>query len=78
METKVTKSDLIKKHLSKKKSITSWEAITLYKATRLSSIIHTLRKRGYQITTKDITQKDTNGNNCTFAKYVLVSQPKKS
>jgi hypothetical protein len=73
-----TKIELIKKHLTKKKNITSWEAIIQYKATRLSAIIHTLRKRGYDIATQNIQSKDANGNTCTFAKYVLVSLPQKS
>jgi hypothetical protein len=73
-----TKGAKVLAHLLKRKSITSWDAITLYKATRLSAIIFTLRKNGYGIATKDITQKDVNGNNCTFAKYVLTSLPKKS
>jgi hypothetical protein len=75
---KLTKKSLIIKHLHEKKHITSWEAITLYKATRLSAIIFTLRKKnGYNIATKDITIKDSLGNDCTYAKYVLVSLPKK-
>ncbi len=60
----------IKKHLLTKKSITSWDAIMLYKATRLAAFIHCLRKEHWIIETKEITQKDTNGNDCTFAKYV--------
>lgn len=75
---KVTKQSLIQKHLTKKKSITSWEAIMLYKATRLSAIIHGMKKRGYDIVTKSIKSKDVNGNDCTFAKYVLISTPKKN
>lgn len=75
--TLVTKSDQVKKHLLSKKSITSWEAITLYKATRLSAIIFNLRNSGWDIATNDITQKDVNGNNCTYAKYILVKPPVK-
>jgi hypothetical protein len=73
---KMTKSEAIKKHILKKKSITSWDAIMLYKATRLSAIIHCLRKKGFNIATKDVKSKDINGNDVTFAKYVLVSSPK--
>jgi len=72
----VTKGAKVLTHLLKKKSITSWEAITLYKATRLSAIIFILRKNGYGIATNDITSRDTNGNSCTFAKYILTSLPK--
>jgi hypothetical protein len=72
-----TKIEQVKKHLLKKKSITSWEAIILYKATRLSAIIHSLRKIGYGINTTQIRSRDVNGNDCTYAKYVLVSHPNK-
>lgn len=73
---KKTKANLVKAHLIKKKHITSWEAITLYKATRLSAIIFNLRKGGYKITTTPLTTKDSNGNSVTYAKYILVSEPK--
>jgi hypothetical protein len=36
----------------KKKPITSWEAITQYRATRLADIIFKLRGRGFNITTE--------------------------
>ena len=42
METKTAK---VLEHLKKFKTITSWEAIQLYKATRLSAIIFNLRKK---------------------------------
>ena len=74
---KQTKTQQILKHLQKRKSITSWDAIMLYKATRLSAIIHTLRKKGLHIVTTAIKSKDVNGNEVTFAKYVLNSTPKR-
>jgi hypothetical protein len=39
----------VKIHLMNKKSITSWDAITLYRATRLSAIIFNLRRQGMNI-----------------------------
>lgn len=72
---KVTKSKLVLQHLLKKKSITSWEAIEMFSATRLSAIIFTLRKRGYGIATKDVTMKDKYGNKGFYAKYILTSMP---
>lgn len=36
-------------HMQKKGSITSWEAIENYGATRLSAIIFNLKEEGYQI-----------------------------
>lgn len=43
------KSRLVREHLISGKSITSWEAIQLYRATRLSAIIFNLRKDGLNI-----------------------------
>ena len=66
------KSALVKGHLIQKGSITSWEAIQEYGATRLSSIIFNLRKAGYNIITQDIAFTDRFGNSGTYAKYVLI------
>ena len=65
------KIEKIRKHLLKKKNITSWEAITLYRVTRLAAVIHKLRDDDWNITTKMITKKDDNGESSTFAKYIL-------
>lgn len=75
MQTKIA---LVKKHLLKKKSITSWDAIIQYKATRLSAIIFLLRKNGWDIATNNVTTKGADGKTTTFAKYVLISHPLKS
>lgn len=40
-----TKTSLVLKHLKNRGSITSWDAIERYHATRLSSIIFNLRKK---------------------------------
>jgi hypothetical protein len=69
----LTKHQRVKNHLIKKGSITSWDAIQLFSATRLSAIIHTLRKRGLDIVTKDIRIKDKYGNTSTYAKYKYFS-----
>lgn len=74
---KKTKASLVKSHLLKRKHITSWEAIMEYKATRLSAIIFNLRQSGYDIATVPFTTKDSNGNTVTYAKYKLMSMPKK-
>jgi len=46
---KVNKYEQVKKHLLKRGKITSWEAITKFRATRLSDIIWKMRNRGYNI-----------------------------
>ena len=57
-------------HLRTYGTITSWQAIQCYGATRLASIICDLRKRGYNIETQTRIEKDRNGNTCQYAVYV--------
>jgi hypothetical protein len=74
METKtkkVTKTQQILDHLKKGNPITSFMAIHLYGATRLSAIIFTLKERGYDITTERLSRLDSNGNLCHFVVYKL-------
>jgi hypothetical protein len=47
-----TKIQLVLKHLQENKKITSWEAINLYRATRLSAIVFNLKERGHLISTE--------------------------
>ena len=56
------------KHLQKRKTITSMEAIEQYKATRLAAIIFDLRRR-YNIDTIMIDDVDIYGNKVRYAKY---------
>lgn len=63
MESKTRK---VEAHLQKYGTITSWEAILEYKATRLSAIIFNLRKK-YDIATLMMEGND----GCRYAKYVL-------
>jgi len=46
-----TKTKKVANHLISKKNITSWDAINLYKATRLSAIIFNLKEKGFIIET---------------------------
>ena len=69
---RVNKSQLVKEHLLNHGSITSWDAIKLFGATRLSAIIFNLRKDGYNIITQDIAYTDRFGNTGQYANYVLV------
>lgn len=75
METKkTTKSAEVLKHLKSGKSITSLEAINLYGATRLSAIIHRLRKRGFDIVSVSERKLDRYGKVCTFSRYRLCTK----
>lgn len=74
---RISQSDMVKRHLNKRGSITSWEAIKLYGCTRLSAKIYDLRNEGYQIETEHVTKKNRYGYHVTFAKYLLKKLPKK-
>jgi hypothetical protein len=69
---KISKHQRVVNHLKKKKTITTWQSIELYGATRLAAIIHNLRKLGHEILTKNVEGKDRFGNKCTYAKYVFI------
>ena len=63
---------MVKEHLQKYGYITSWDAIELYGATRLSAIIYILRhKQGYDIETEKVKGKNRYGNISNYANYIL-------
>lgn len=69
----MSKTTKILEHLKSHKTITSWEAINLYRATRLSAIIFNLKKR-YNIQTvmqMDVTE---NGRLYHYAEYVYLGE----
>ena len=67
-----TKTAKVKEHLMSGKSITSWEAIQLYRATRLSAIIFELKNRhGLTIGSETIVDGDTR-----YSRYYLIADPK--
>lgn len=55
----------IKKHLQKKGSITSWDAIIKYQATRLSAVIYLLKNRDGMLIDSVRQSKD----GVSFVKY---------
>jgi hypothetical protein len=65
-EANMTKIDAVYLHLKKHKHITSWEAIKLYKATRLADIVYKLKAQGFKIVTLMVE-----GENTRFARYFL-------
>ena len=67
----MTQTEAIRIHLQEHGSITSWDAIMEYGATRLSSIIFNLKKEGMPIHTrvKDVTTKF--GRHTQVAEYIL-------
>lgn len=68
----MTKIDSVMNHLIEHRCITSWDAIRLYRATRLSAIIYELKHhRGMNISTKLMQGKDEEGRTYPYALYVL-------
>lgn len=72
---RISKTQRVIEHLLKRGSITSWDAIKLYGATRLSAIIFNLRDRGYEIDSVYLDGKDRFGNSSRYVNYVLKGQP---
>lgn len=72
MSAENTQKALILKHLQQFKSITSWEAIEFYGATRLSAIIHLLRQEGHLITSQNERGRNRYGHPVKFVNYVYT------
>lgn len=70
----MTKTQKILNHLREKGSITSWEAIQEYGATRLSAIIFELKKKGVKIETEMTNFTDNYGDTWRYAKYKYISE----
>ena len=73
----MNKTKAIMLHLEEFGSITSWEAIKEYGATRLSAIIYNLRhKYGMNIRTEDVEFTDRYGNKSKFGNYIYEKKEK--
>lgn len=69
----MSKTKAVLLHLEEFGSITSWEAIKEYGATRLSAIIYNLRhKYKLNIISEKVEFIDRYGEKSNFAKYVLI------
>lgn len=69
-----TKTNQVRDYLEEHGSITSWDAIKLFKAIRLSSIIFDLRKKGHLIESEWQTSIDENGRVSRYVKYNLIKK----
>jgi hypothetical protein len=67
----MSKVHKIANHLLEHRSITSWEAITLYRATRLPAVIFLLKKRGYKVTSVWETSVNSEGEKSRYVRYRL-------
>ena len=72
---KMNKTKAVLLHLQENRTITSWEAIKEYGATRLSAIIYNLRhKYNLNITSEEVEFIDRYGNKTSYAKYILLDK----
>ena len=62
MKEKINKSKEVLKHMMIHGSIDSWQAITKFRATRLSGIIFNLKAKGYIIK----TYRNDDGHSVTY------------
>ena len=76
METKrgvseMSQCEMVLYHIKKYGSITDSKAVFDYSIMRLGSIIHILRKQGYNIKTNMTTGKNKFKKSVTFATYTM-------
>lgn len=69
---KVTQQDRVLRYLKDNGSITSWEAIKEFGATRLSAIIYNLKKKGYDFGEEWVSTVNRYEEPVTFKKYILL------
>ena len=70
--SKITLQDRVLQYMKENGSITSWEAIREFGATRLSAIIYNLRyKEGLNIISKNVNGKNRYGDPVSYARYYL-------
>ena len=67
----MTQTEKVLRHLKKFGSITSWEAIMEYRVTRISAIIHELRRAGYVIDSTLVIATDKDGKKIKYTRYTL-------
>ena len=67
----VTKTQKVLDYLKKGKKITSWEAITKFRATRLSARIFNLKEKGYPIKSELVYDVDSDGEPIKYSEYWL-------
>lgn len=75
MSVKYSQRKAILEHLKNNSvGITSIEAFNLYGITRLSSIIHNLRKEGHIIVSNELTTTNRYGHTVRYSRYTLIER----
>lgn len=70
-----TQTEDVLQYMKDNGSISSMDAFREFGATRLSAIIFSLRKRGYDIETETWVRTNRYGRKIEFAKYILHDEP---
>lgn len=71
----MTQTEAVLEWLKSGESISSYEAFKEIGATRLSSIIFNLRKKGYNITSTNEETTNRFGKTVVFSRYKLEEEP---
>ena len=73
-----SQQDRILHHLLTHGSVTTWEAIQLYRITRLSRCIFDLRRAGHAIQADPIPHRNADGTSCTLHRYSLAPETREN
>lgn len=76
MVNRISLTDRVLAHLWDYGEITSWEAIKMFGATRLSAIIFNLRKRGWNIENEWEYNTNRYGDEVKYVRYKLIKENK--
>ena len=71
-KSRETQTNEVLTHFQSKGSLTSWEAIQEYRATRLADIVFRLKKKGHNITTVMEESVNADGERKRYARYYYV------
>jgi hypothetical protein len=73
-----TKTEKVLKHLIHVGPITTWEAILLYRVTRLSGVIWTLKNQGFNIVSRKVENDNGRFGRGYHAEYTLMGRVSKN
>jgi hypothetical protein len=71
----ITKRGKIEQHFLANGSLSSKEAVDLYVAMRIASVVHRMKGVGWKFRHEEETGKDRYGNESTWMRYHLISSP---
>lgn len=72
MGAKMAQNKKVLLHIEEHGGITSFEAFSKYRITRLASRVHDLRQMGYPIVTSIVQTTNEDGNVVRYARYTLA------